>query len=51
VIRQSAEKGAATLEIAAYGAFTVGVEANHGKTRLEIDLAELESAPRLFRSR
>lgn len=34
-----------------YGAFTVGVEADDGKTNLEIDLAELDGAPELFRSR
>jgi hypothetical protein len=34
-----------------YGAFTVGAEADEGKTRLELDLAELEAAPREFRER
>jgi hypothetical protein len=42
--------GRARLERWAYGAFTVGVEADDG-TRLELDLAELPDAPPLFRSR
>lgn len=41
--------GAATLELRAYGAFTVGVELVHPKVRLELDLSELKSAPREFR--
>ncbi|MDP9079742.1 MAG: hypothetical protein M3O71_20120 [Bacteroidota bacterium] len=32
-----------------YGAFTVGAEADNGQTRLELDLSELESAPKKFR--
>jgi hypothetical protein len=43
--------GAASLRVHAYGAFTVGVEADGGSTRLEIDLAELADAPQLFRDR
>lgn len=43
--------GKATLEIHAWGAFTVGAETDDGKTRLELDLAELESAPKSFRER
>lgn len=46
-----AVEGVATLQIKAWGAFTVGVLADGGATRLELDLAELESAPILFRSR
>lgn len=35
----------------AYGAFTVGVLVQQDKTMLELDLAKLESAPKLFRER
>ena len=41
----------AELERWAYGAFTVGVEADDGATRLELDLATLPGAPRRFRMR
>ncbi len=41
----------ATLELVAYGAFTVGAEADEGRTRLELDLAELADAPQPFRER
>jgi hypothetical protein len=41
----------AVLDIYAYGAFTVGAEADNGSTRLELDLAELPDAPPEFRSR
>lgn len=34
-----------------YGAFTAGAEADEGKTRLEIDLADLPNAPQEFRDR
>jgi len=44
-------RGTADLSLRAYGAFTVGVLADGGKTRLELDLAELPSAPLLFRQR
>ena len=43
--------GQATLELKAWGAFTVGVEADNGATRLELDLAELSDAPEVFKSR
>jgi hypothetical protein len=33
------------------GAFTVGVAADDGNTRLELDLAQLPDAPEMFRSR
>jgi hypothetical protein len=39
-----------TLEISAYGAFTVGVEADNGQTRLELDLAEAPDLPVAFRA-
>lgn len=43
--------GAAELVLRAYGAFTVGVLADNGDTKLELDLAELPHAPRAFRER
>jgi hypothetical protein len=43
--------GKATLHLKAWGAFTVGVLADDGATRLELDLSELESAPHPFRIR
>lgn len=42
-------RGVAKLRLVAYGAFTVGVEADRGRTRLELDLATIERAPRAFR--
>jgi len=57
---KSAIEGAITLQLEAYGAFTVGVLINPqpsdspkspGVTALELDLAELADAPPLFRSR
>lgn len=44
-------EGAAMIERIAYGAFTVGAEADGGATRLELDLVDLPDAPELFRSR
>jgi hypothetical protein len=38
-------------EILSYGAFTVGVITDNGKTLLELDLAENESFPKEFRER
>jgi hypothetical protein len=43
--------GKATLELRAWGAFTVGAEADNGQTKLELDLAALKNAPRVFRNR
>jgi hypothetical protein len=43
--------GIAELRVTAWGAFTVGVLADRGATRLELDLAELKGAPEEFRSR
>ncbi|MEE1946151.1 pYEATS domain-containing protein [Pedobacter sp. KR3-3] len=43
--------GVAQCNIVGWGAFTVGVECDEGKTKLEIDLAELTDAPELFRKR
>ncbi len=46
-----AENGVASLQLIVYGAFTVGVECDSGKTQLEIDLAELPDIPQLFKER
>ena len=46
-VRPSGNK--AMLENSAYGAFTVGCLVRQDRTRLELDLAELESAPKRFR--
>ncbi|MBO9565257.1 MAG: hypothetical protein J7621_20950 [Niastella sp.] len=42
--------GEANLELMAWGAFTIGAEADRGMTQLELNLAELPEAPLLFRS-
>jgi hypothetical protein len=41
---------AAVLTLRSLGAFTVGAVADDGATRLELDLAELPSAPEAFRA-
>ncbi len=43
--------GVAQYNIIGWGAFTVGVECDENKTKLELDLAELTNAPELFRKR
>lgn len=43
--------GVAELNLKAWGAFTVGAVTDNGKTQLELDLSELESAPEDFRRR
>jgi hypothetical protein len=43
--------GVAELTLTAWGAFTVGALADDGRTKLELDLAELATAPRVFKSR
>jgi hypothetical protein len=43
--------GVAELTLLAWGGFTVGAVADGGRTLLELDLAALETAPALFRSR
>lgn len=44
------QEGKAVLNLSkVYGAFTVGAEADEGKTLLELDLAELEDAPSAFK--
>ena len=50
-VRVKVKGGVASLQLVAFGAFTVGVEADGGKTELELDLAELAGAPKAFRSR
>lgn len=40
--------GCVKLDILAWGAFTVGVETDDGKTQLEINLAEVPGAPKAF---
>ena len=44
-------KGVAELKLTAWGAFTVGVLADDGNTKLELDLSTQEDAPKEFRSR
>lgn len=46
-----APNGRAELALNGWGAFTVGVVCDDGLTKLELDLAELESAPAAFRAR
>jgi hypothetical protein len=43
--------GKASLKLGAWGAFTVGVLADGGRTRLELDLAKLPDAPQRFKER
>jgi hypothetical protein len=43
--------GIAELHLTAWGAFTVGAVADAGRTKLELDLAELPDAPPEFKSR
>ncbi len=45
------QNGVAKIKLKAWGAFTVGVLADEGNTKLELDLAELSSAPYDFRMR
>jgi len=45
----AAVKGKASLNVKAYGAFTVGIEVKKDGTLLELDLAELKDAPKRFR--
>lgn len=46
-----AVNGSAVLRLKAWGAFTTGVLADNGETKLELDLADLETAPMEFRER
>lgn len=43
------EHGEAHLELLAWGSFTVGAEADEGRTKLELDLAEIPDAPEQFK--
>lgn len=43
--------GSAELALTAWGAFTVGALADDGRTKLELDLAQLPSAPSEFKER
>jgi hypothetical protein len=46
------KNGEAVLKLTkVWGAFTVGAEADDGKTKLELDLSELEGAPEIFKTR
>jgi hypothetical protein len=51
IVRVPVRDGQATLKCPAWGAFTVGASADEGRTRLELDLAQLTDAPELFRGR
>jgi hypothetical protein len=46
-----AERGRATLTLAAWGAFTVGAEVDGGTTQLELDLSTLSGVPEVFANR
>jgi hypothetical protein len=46
-----ARNNKAELEVVAWGAFTVGVLADEGATKLELDLSEVEGAPTDWRGR
>ncbi len=48
VRKVKAEDGKAKLRLISYGAFTVGIECDQGRTQLEIDLAKLSDAPIRF---
>ena len=50
VIHVQPTESSAKLQLRGWGAFTVGVIADSGKTLLELDLAELETAPAAFRA-
>jgi len=49
--RVPVRNGEAVLTRLAWGAFTVGAEADDQKTKLELDLSKVKDAPYLFRSR
>jgi hypothetical protein len=49
VYRVKAASGKAPLNVAAYGAFTVGVLVEQDGTMLEMDLADVKTAPKRFR--
>jgi len=51
IVRVRAHDDHAVLKFPAWGAFTIGASADDGRTRLELDLAQLPDAPELFRGR
>ena len=51
VRRVTAEKGVATLQVEAWGAFTVGAVVLKTFTQLELNLAASKAAPKAFRKR
>ncbi len=51
VVQVPAKNGRATLSRWAWGAFTIGAEADGGATRLELDLAKESHLPKWFRRR
>lgn len=51
VIPVAAVSGRAKLTLKAYGSFTVGVKADGGATRLELDLLEIADFPHWFKER
>jgi hypothetical protein len=51
IVRVRVHNDHAVLKLPAWGAFTIGASADGGRTRLELDLAQLPDAPELFRSR
>jgi TIR domain len=51
IVRVPVHQGQATLKIPAWGAFTVSVSADEGRTQLELDLSPLTDVPELFRVR
>jgi cellulose biosynthesis protein BcsQ len=51
VLSVTAKGNVARESLGAYGAFTIGAEADGGTTRLELDLSTLSDAPARFRTR
>lgn len=51
VVRIPVQNNRAHLNFQAWGAFTAGASADGGRTRLELNLAEMSSAPSRFRER
>jgi hypothetical protein len=51
VRRVEAHEGRAVLTVAAWGAFTIGVSCDDGRTTLELDLSQDANFPPLFRER
>ncbi len=51
VVERTPKEEMATLDLVCWGAFTVGAVTDDGKTRMELDLAELPGAPKEFTSR